>query len=148
MKKRCLWPSFLRGVGQVYLKWYYYLVPPDTHKCLTFQVWPELSSYLILQGQQFNSDVKLFIYIISNILQQQIQELRHHPKDHLEELPGWVCVPSPLVYRGSSQGCWRLLCCNTNEYIIPCRGRRYDSNMIHFSHDTDIQRVTNNYYKQ
>ncbi len=43
--------------------------------------------------------MKLFIYIISNILQLQIRELRHHPYDHLEELPGWVCVRSPLVYR-------------------------------------------------
>lgn len=62
------------------------------HRCLAFQGWSVLSSYLILQEQQFNSDMKLVIYIISNILQLQIRELRHHPNDHLEELPRWVCV--------------------------------------------------------
>ncbi len=69
--------------------------------------------------------MKLFIYIISNILQLQIRELRHHPYDHLEELPGWVCVRSPLVYRkciqvthnpleedaeSYAQKAWRVMC--------------------------------------
>lgn len=47
--------------------------------------------------------MKLFIYIISNILQLQIRELKHHPNDHLEELPVWVCVRSPLIYKNCIQ---------------------------------------------
>ncbi len=47
--------------------------------------------------------MELFIYIISNILQLQIRELRHHPNDHLEELPGWVCVRSPRIYKNCIQ---------------------------------------------